>query len=232
MAAASRYGSIVLSRAASTQRIAPVTIRAFSTSFPLRDEASRPIRSNPLIGNYKQKPAVDAESSPKPTLKNTPPPPPPPPSSTSPAADARTGVPKPDAKDHPYNAGKRAQPGPSSSTIDIASIIGGRLAGAEDAANKANTPPPLRTKPVLGRTVFVKSSHYSSTTAPTAPGALIALNRLVGLEKLRVKSREQKFHERKGLKKKRLRSERWRARFKTGFKAAVKRVMELKKQGW
>lgn len=42
----------------------------------------------------------------------------------------------------------------------------------------------------------------------------------------------QKFHERGGLKRKRLKGERWRKRFKRGFKAACERVTELRKQGW
>ena len=42
----------------------------------------------------------------------------------------------------------------------------------------------------------------------------------------------QRFHERPGLKRKRLRSERWRAAFKLGFRATVGRVQELRKQGW
>jgi predicted transcriptional regulator len=42
----------------------------------------------------------------------------------------------------------------------------------------------------------------------------------------------QRFHERGGLKRKRLKSERWRARFKIGFDATCKRVTELTKKGW
>lgn len=42
----------------------------------------------------------------------------------------------------------------------------------------------------------------------------------------------QRFHERPGLKRKRLKSERWRARFKIGFDATCKRVSELTKKGW
>jgi small subunit ribosomal protein MRP21 len=42
----------------------------------------------------------------------------------------------------------------------------------------------------------------------------------------------QRFHERPGLKRKRLRSERWRRMFKLGFRATVSRVSELRKQGW
>jgi small subunit ribosomal protein MRP21 len=43
---------------------------------------------------------------------------------------------------------------------------------------------------------------------------------------------KQRFHERGGLKRKRLRRERWRKRFMEGFKATIGRVKQLKKQGW
>ena len=42
----------------------------------------------------------------------------------------------------------------------------------------------------------------------------------------------QRFHEREGLKRKRLRNERWRRRFKEGFQRAVGRVVGMKRQGW
>jgi len=42
----------------------------------------------------------------------------------------------------------------------------------------------------------------------------------------------QRFHERPGLKRKRLRRERWRRKFMEGFKATVGRVKQLKNQGW
>ncbi|KAF1945032.1 hypothetical protein EJ02DRAFT_451873 [Clathrospora elynae] len=43
---------------------------------------------------------------------------------------------------------------------------------------------------------------------------------------------KQKFHERGGLKRKRLASERWRARFKAGFREVTGRVSELTRKGW
>jgi len=42
----------------------------------------------------------------------------------------------------------------------------------------------------------------------------------------------QRFHERPGLKRKRLRKERWRKRFKETFKGICERVKFLGKQGW
>lgn len=43
---------------------------------------------------------------------------------------------------------------------------------------------------------------------------------------------KQRFHERPGLKRKRLKSQRWRARFKKGFSKIVGRVGEMRKMGW
>jgi len=42
----------------------------------------------------------------------------------------------------------------------------------------------------------------------------------------------QRFHERPGLKRKRLKSERWRRRFRAGFKGVVALVQKMRKQGW
>jgi small subunit ribosomal protein MRP21 len=43
---------------------------------------------------------------------------------------------------------------------------------------------------------------------------------------------KERNHERQGMKRKRLKMERWQRRFRTGFNAAAKRVVELKGQGW
>lgn len=42
----------------------------------------------------------------------------------------------------------------------------------------------------------------------------------------------QRFHERPGLKRKRLRTVRWRKRFKEGFRAMVSKVEEMRRSGW
>ena len=97
--------------------------------------------------------------------------------------------------------------------------------------NDPTTLPKVRTAAVAGRTVFVKG-YRSATTANTGAAAVGVLERLVKTQGLRSKTHYQKFHERRGMKKKRLRSQRWRVRFKDGFRATVQRVMELKRQGW
>lgn len=50
--------------------------------------------------------------------------------------------------------------------------------------------------------------------------------------KVRSDFTKQRFHERGGLKRKRLRRERWRRRFMDGFKSTIARVKEMKRQGW
>ncbi|KAF2002368.1 hypothetical protein P154DRAFT_521166 [Amniculicola lignicola CBS 123094] len=58
------------------------------------------------------------------------------------------------------------------------------------------------------------------------------LGSLLARNKVRADFMKQRYHERPGLKRKRLNSERWRARFKVGFNSVVMRVSELTKKGW
>jgi small subunit ribosomal protein MRP21 len=58
------------------------------------------------------------------------------------------------------------------------------------------------------------------------------LGSLMGRNKVRQDFMKQKFHERPGLKRKRLLSVRWRARFKKGFTQVTGRVTELTRKGW
>lgn len=84
---------------------------------------------------------------------------------------------------------------------------------------------PLRLRPSTGRTINVRGN------VDIARG-LSLLNRTVTHNRIRREMQLQRFHERPGLKRKRLRSERWQVRFKQGFGAAVARTCELKAQGW
>lgn len=83
-----------------------------------------------------------------------------------------------------------------------------------------------RLRPSIGRTV-----HIDKTKIDLARG-LGLLNLRVRVNKVSQDLTRQRFHERPGLKRKRLRRERWRARFKDGFKATCKRVQDLARQGW
>lgn len=183
-------------------------------------------RVNPLIGNVTPKPTAAAESKPsqtKPVLETPPPPPPAAEQAATETAPPAEETTTPASKDHAYDA----------LSFDIASIIGKKSAAYAESLGRNDplTRPKVRTKAVLGRTIFIKQ-NVSATSAPTPTVAFKLLDRLTRDQKIRNKYHSQRFHERPGLKRKRLKSQRWRARFKTGFKAAVSRVLELKKQGW
>ncbi|KAI0970626.1 hypothetical protein F4678DRAFT_435800 [Xylaria arbuscula] len=83
----------------------------------------------------------------------------------------------------------------------------------------------LRMVPRTGRTV-----HVGTNVDVARSFKLLAVQ--VGQNKLRRDFQLQRFHERPGKKRKRLRSERWQMRFKKGFKATISRVRELTAQGW
>ncbi|CAG8961042.1 hypothetical protein HYFRA_00002582 [Hymenoscyphus fraxineus] len=86
-------------------------------------------------------------------------------------------------------------------------------------------PPPMRLNPSTGRT-FTVGGHVDVARA------FQLLNQSCAANDVRNDERYQRFHERGGLKRKRLRRERWRKRFGEGFKAAVFRVKQLRTQGW
>lgn len=83
-----------------------------------------------------------------------------------------------------------------------------------------------RLRPSIGRSVNIDKSKVDLARG------LGLLNLRVRVNKVAQDVTRQRFHERPGLKRKRLRRERWRARFKDGFKATCKRVQELARQGW
>ncbi|KAI1420779.1 hypothetical protein F5Y12DRAFT_89154 [Xylaria sp. FL1777] len=83
----------------------------------------------------------------------------------------------------------------------------------------------VRMVPRTGRTVTVGANVDIARS-------LKVLASRVGQNKVRRDFQQQRFHERPGKKRKRLKSQRWQARFKKGFKATVSRVRELTAQGW
>ncbi|KAF1987478.1 hypothetical protein K402DRAFT_392740 [Aulographum hederae CBS 113979] len=86
---------------------------------------------------------------------------------------------------------------------------------------------PLKLGSNLGRTVAVDSRNGVDLSR-----AITRLNIQVSVNKIRQHVRLQRFHERGGLKRKRLNSERWRKRFRGNFDGIVKRVIKLKGKGW
>ncbi|CAG9990117.1 unnamed protein product [Clonostachys byssicola] len=248
VASTSRYGSMLLSRAAARPPFtSPLAIRSFTTSrFALDDSA--PVRRSPLIGNYTapkrstlkpdQTPPVSTEhpqASQPPNPSRAPtssaevppnadlPPPPPPAGGASPAAqDASTS-----SSSHAYDV---------NAPLDLKLLLNNAYntyALQTGVANRSGTPTEnVYAKPVTGKTVFLEGRYGGAQKAGNPAGAFRVLDRLVKEQKVKRLFNQQRFHERKGMKRKRLRMERWRFRFKDGFKAAASRVLELKKQGW
>lgn len=88
-------------------------------------------------------------------------------------------------------------------------------------------PPPMRLSPSIGRTVDIDSQRNMDVGK-----SFRRLEILCARNRIRSDFAKQRFHERPGLKRKRLKSERWRRRFKVAFKATVARVKELRSKGW
>lgn len=84
---------------------------------------------------------------------------------------------------------------------------------------------PIALKPLSGRMVDVSGS------VDVGRGFRL-LEQSCARNKVRSDATRQRFHERGGLKRKRLRRERWRKRFMEGFRATVGRVKQLRNQGW
>jgi small subunit ribosomal protein MRP21 len=96
----------------------------------------------------------------------------------------------------------------------------------DDFASKHYQPEPeLRLRPSRGRTVHVKGQVDVAR-------AFRLLDKTVAQNAIKREARQQKSHERPALKRKRQKRERWQVRFKTGMRATIGRVMELKAQGW
>ncbi|KAK6002280.1 hypothetical protein QM012_001918 [Aureobasidium pullulans] len=79
--------------------------------------------------------------------------------------------------------------------------------------------------PTLGKTVQVRNGGDVGR-------AFREVEQLCGRNRVRQDFNKQRFHERPGLKRKRLHSERWRRRFKEAFRGTVKMVNKMRKQGW
>lgn len=84
---------------------------------------------------------------------------------------------------------------------------------------------PIRLSPGTGKTVKVDGNTDVAR-------AFKMVEQTCGRNKVRRDFNYQRFHERRGLEKKRLRAERWRRRFMEGFRATVGRVKKLRRQGW
>lgn len=84
-----------------------------------------------------------------------------------------------------------------------------------------------RLNPAFGRTVELDASKGRDIVR-----GINMLASLTARNKVKADFNKQRFHERPGLRRKRLNSERWRARFKKGFTEVTARVSELTRKGW
>jgi len=118
---------------------------------------------------------------------------------------------------HPYDATKSS----------IAQLIGADMTTAFSSLEFSPKllRVPVRSAPSTGRTVHV-SGPVNAARAFAMVNQRCTQNRIAAI------ANQQRFYERPGLKRKRLKSSRWRARFKKGFHATVVRVQELVRQGW
>jgi len=87
--------------------------------------------------------------------------------------------------------------------------------------------PDVQTGPRTGKRVSINPQR-----GVDLPKAIRTLDIRLAVNRVKSDMHRQKFHERAGLKRKRLASERWRRRFKEGFSAVATRVRELTAQGW
>ncbi|KAL9018239.1 MAG: hypothetical protein Q9185_004453 [Variospora sp. 1 TL-2023] len=85
----------------------------------------------------------------------------------------------------------------------------------------------IKSRPSLGRTVEVIPDRGMDLGR-----ALKSLDVNCALNNVRKDANKQRYYERPGLKRKRLHSERWRRRFRIGFKAVVAKVKSMRRKGW
>lgn len=86
---------------------------------------------------------------------------------------------------------------------------------------------PIRLSARTGRTIEVDPGKNNDLGTK-----MKQLDMLCARNKIRADFAKQRFHERGGMKRKRLKSERWRLRFKNEFRKTVLRVQELRRKGW
>ena len=129
----------------------------------------------------------------------------------------------------PENESRASRQGSISSSMKMPNDASPASTRSTSHAVSAKLPAPrntatIKSRPSLGRTVNV--------TAAGVARALQVLAREVRDNNVRADQKRQRFHERAGLKRKRLKSERWRKRFQIAFRATVQKVQEMRRKGW
>lgn len=128
-------------------------------------------------------------------------------------------------------------PRPSQGNRVFGSIDTSGMAIPKSASDFFNMPPiyqpaadeplaaTIKLGPSVGRTVSIDRGVDLGR-------GFMMLNSLCARNQVSRQARQQRFHERPGLKRKRLKSERWRNQFKEGFTAIVGSVNQMRRQGW
>ena len=88
-------------------------------------------------------------------------------------------------------------------------------------------PPKLRLSPSIGRSVNIQADKGIDLAR-----AIGLMNGQLNNNSVRHDLNAQRFHERPGLRRKRLKSQRWRRRFAAGFGAMLRQVHHMRQQGW
>lgn len=111
-----------------------------------------------------------------------------------------------------------------SGTLIVPSLMATQFATLEGPDMSA---PSFKLGPSLGRSVTV-SAQKSMDLAR----AFRSLEIKCAVNNVKRDFNTSRFHERPGMKRKRLKQVRWRARFKAGFQAIVRRVEDMRRKGW
>lgn len=142
---------------------------------------------------------------------------------------------------HRSNAGvSRNSSSSNSSFLDIESLLApNNSTNPFSLSSRANNPLPpstpllidkplpMKLTPSVGRAITVDASRGMDIGR-----AFRSLEVLCARNSVRKDFMRQRFHERPGLKRKRLKGERWRRRFKENFKGVVAIVGKMRAQGW
>lgn len=91
----------------------------------------------------------------------------------------------------------------------------------------ATAAPSFRISPSLGRTVNVDNARNVDVAR-----AFRMVEMKCNSNSVKQDLNKQRFHERPGIRRKRLVMSRWRRRFKEAFKATVRRVEDMRRKGW
>lgn len=116
---------------------------------------------------------------------------------------------------------------PNAPGASDASVNKYRSQGTIGAAPARRAKRTIRSRPSVGRTVELNPDREVDFGR-----ALRTLDIQCAVNRVRQDLARQRFHERPGMKRKRLKSERWRKLFRESFRATVGRVKEMRRKGW